>query len=454
MLRPYQISPHRPRLPAPAFACMATAAAVSALPFGSALAVDVDHNADLITDTIASQELRTEWNLSKLYGANTVAAADRSFAAPEGVRLGNFIFYPSVGQEAVYDSNIYGLAKEPVADWRFITTPTLSIQSDLPRHAFDMTIFGRFMNFADNTDQNYANFGALARTAIHIDHAHTFSATARASRENEERTASTAPRDAAEPVPIDRFNGSIGLTRDVGRLYGTVAATAEHLDFGSIRALDGSTLDQNYRDQTIYSAQLRAGYRFSPGYEIVGKVRVLRQYNDGETPAADDRNSNGYEAAMGLAFETSPLFRWRLLAGWGGRYYDRSDIPDVQTGLFEAQMQWLASDRLTVTANASHEIVDEFGAADNGRIETSAGAIAEYEIRHDLVANAGLEYADLDFIGSSRQDRVYAATVGLDYYYTKNWLFSAGYTFETRSSNEAEFDLDRSLVRVGAKLKF
>lgn len=433
---------------------MATAAAVSGIPFGAAVALDVDDNAELITDTIAGQELRSEWNLAKVYGANTVGSADRGFAAPEGVRLGNFTFYPSVGEEVVWDSNIFGMPEDAIADWRFITTPTLSIQSDLPRHAFDMTIFGRFMNFAENTDQNYANYGALARGAIHIDHAHTLAATVRASRENEERGASTAPRDASEPVPIDRFFGSVGITRDVGRLYGTLAASAEQLDFGSVQALDGSTLDQSYRDQTIYSAQIRTGYRFSPGYEIVTKLRALRQYNEGETPTSGDRNSAGYEAAVGLAFETDPLFRWRILGGWGIRDYDRPDLPDVRTGIFEAQMQWLPSERLTLTAHASHEIVDEFGASDNGRIETSAGARVEYELRHDLVATASVELADLDFIGSTREDRVFEANIGLDYYYTKNWLFTAGYGFETRDSNEAEFDLDRSMVRIGAKLKF
>ncbi len=33
-------------------------------------------------------------------------------------------------------------------------------------------------------------------------------------------------------------------------------------------------------------------------------------------------------------------------------------------------------------------------------------------------------------------------------------VFSLNYAFESRDSNEAEFDLDRSVVRVGGTLKF
>jgi hypothetical protein len=433
---------------------MATAAAVSGVSCAPAFAFDIDHNTDLITDTVAGQQRRVDWNAAEKFGARNVGAADRGFAAPEGIRVGNFFFYPSLGETIAYDSNIYGLAKDPVPDWRFITAPTLKIESQLPRHAFDMTVFGRFVNFAEHSDQDYVDFGGRARGAIHIDHAHTLSASVLATRENEERSASTAAPTAAEPVPIDRFRGSIGITRDVGRLYGTLAATAEHLDYGSVPALDGTTLDQDYRDQTLYSTQLRTGYRFSPGFDLVTRLRAMRQYNDGETPTSGNRNSTGYEAAAGLAFESDALLRWRLLGGYGVRDYDRADLATVNSALLEAQVEWLATDRLTLFAHAGRALVDEIGANDNGRIETTAGARAAYEIRHDLVASVNLEFADLQFNGSQREDRILEAGVGLEYFYTKNWQFSLGYTFEHRQSNEAEFDFDRSLARVGAKLKF
>jgi hypothetical protein len=433
---------------------MATAAALSAVPLDLARALDLDSNADLITDTIASQEMRSEWSLARKFGAATVDEADRGFAAPDGVRVGNFFIYPSITQSIAYDSNIFGMPDDAIADWRFITSPTLTIQSQLPRHAFEMTVFSRFMNFAENTDQDYVNFGGIARGALHIDHAHTLSATVLATRENEERSAETASRSAAEPVPIDRYRASVGITRDAGRLYGTLAATAETLEYGSVRATDGSLLDQSYRDQEIYSAQLRTGYRISPGFDFVTKLRAIRQLSDGETPGSADRNSTGYEATAGLAFETDPLVRWRIMAGYGVRNYDNAEYADVSSSLMEAQVQWLATDRLTLFANARRSLDDELGANDNGRVQTTASARAEYEIRHDLVGSVNLAISDVDFLGSDRNDRLIESGVGLEYHYTKNWFFSLNYAFESRDSNEAEFDLDRSVVRIGGTLRF
>lgn len=452
-LTPTSADNRRPRHEAQAFACVA-AAAFSGFPLAAAMAIDLDSNEDLITDTVASQAMRREWMEARERGARTVDDADRGFAAPDGFRIGNFFYYPSVSETIVYDSNIYGQAKDPVADWRFITSPKITVQSQLPRHVFDMTVFGRFVNFARNTDQNYANFGAAARGAIHIDHAHTFSASVSARREHEERSAITASQAAAEPVPVDQLRASVGLTRDAGRLYGTIAASAEKLDYHSVPAIGGGRLNQDYRDQELYSAHIRAGYRISPGFDLVAKVRGIRQFNEPEAAGFEDRDSTGYEISAGLAFETDPLLKWRILGGYGERTFDRADLGRVSTSILEAHMQWLATDRLTVTAVASREIADEFGADDNGRIETGAGITADYEIRHDLYATVNVGYTDADFIGSSRNDQIFEAGVSLDYHVSKNALVTLGYTYETRDSNESNFDLDRSIVRVGGTLKF
>ena len=81
-------------------------------------------------------------------------------------------------------------------------------------------------------------------------------------------------------------------------------------------------LDLDYRDTQLYSTQLRAGYRLSPGYDLVGKVRGLKTLNRGN--ATSDMDSLGFEALAGLAFETNPLLRWRIMGGFGVRDYEKA----------------------------------------------------------------------------------------------------------------------------------
>ncbi len=417
-----------------------------------AQANNLDSDDGLITETVAGRDRLKVYDNIKKYGAERVADRDRQFAQPDGVRIGNFIVYPSIADNVVYDDNIFDSSVGRTADWRNEFRPGIALQSNLPRHEIDLSLAGKIVTYADNTDQNYEDYIAQIRGALHFDHATTMSASVLSALEHEERSAITAPIDAAEPVPVTHHRVVAGLTRDAGRLCGTLSATAEDYNYGDVTATDGSTLDQSYRDQTIYSAQLKTGYRFSPGYDLITKFKVSRLINEGQDD--ENRDAMEYEALTGLAFETDPLLRWRLLGGYGWREYDSSSLSSVSSGLLEGDVIWLPTQRMTVYGTIKHEIVDYIGSVGDGLIETSASARIEYEIRHDLVGTVDLEYLDANFIGSPRHDQILTAGVGLDYYYTKNWLFTLGYVFEDRQSNEDIYDTTRNRFRAGAKLKF
>ncbi|MDX2307529.1 MAG: outer membrane beta-barrel protein [Hyphomicrobium sp.] len=450
----YASEPQRIAKWSTAIAGITTMAAAALTPYPAALALDLDGQGDLITDTIANQDRRQVWDDAGKHGALPVSEIDRGFAQPEGIRLGNFVLFPSVSETAVYDDNIFARPSDIEPDFKFITQAALVLQSRLPRHVLDATITGRLINYAENTDQDYADYGALVRGALQIDHAHTLSAAVNTSLDYEERGAATAPLAASEPIPIHRNRLSVGLTRDAGRLYGTLSATAETLDYSDVRALDGSLLDQDNRDQTIYAGQLRTGYRFSPGFELVSKARIVRNLNEIDDAADADRHSTGYEGLVGVAFEQGALVSWRLMGGWGHREFDSALYPSVDSSLLDAEVRWLATERLTIYGNASRALVDEVGATDNGRVDTTLGARAEFEIRHDLVANLRAEYIASDFTGSNRTDDTIELGAELDWYMHKNWLFSIGYVYEDRDSTDDNFDYSRNQVRIGGKLKF
>lgn len=412
--------------------CASTAAAVTVVSFHPALAFDLDGQNDLITETVASKK--------------------PEHTEPEGRRVGNFFVLPAIGEKLVYDDNIFSATEGTVADIRLETTPTLFVQSRLPRHAIDLSLAGKIVSYAENTDQNYENVLGKARGALHFDHAHTLSALVLSSLDHEEIGESTASLAAAEPVPVVKNRASIGFTRDVGRLFGTLSATAESSDFGSVEAKDGSRLNQDERDQKIYSSELRTGYRFSPGYEFVGKLRGLRQIN--EPDETGDRNATGYEALAGLAFETNPILSWRLIGGYGVREFDRSSLDGIGSYLVEGKVQWLPTDRLKLFATLRREILDDLGATDSGRIDTSVLGRMEYEIKHDLAFKLGAELTGTEFIGSARQDRTGKVNASVEYEYTRNWLFILGYQFQNRDSNDNQFDNNRNRFSVGAKLRF
>ena len=449
-------SSHRCDAAAPVFGMqLAGVAAIAALSVSAAqeaYALDLGAESGLITETVASRDRLKFYDDIKKYGAEAIGERDRKFALPDGIRAGNFVLFPWVEEAIAYDDNIFGTSSDAQKDWRSELRAALNVQSALPRHVLDFNVGAKMVSYLDHSDQDYANANATLRGAVHIDHANTLAVTILSDLSHEERHEVTAPRAAGEPVPVIRNRASVGYTHDAGKLYGTLSFNAEHQNFLDIKAIDGKVLDQDTRDQTTLSGQLRAGYRFSPGYEVIGKVRVLRNTNSGEDRA--NRDSNGLDALAGVSWETNPLVKWELLGGVGWRDYDRTDLATLQTELLEGHVRWLPTQRLSLYGTAKYMIDDSIGAQDAGRITHEGEVRAEYEIFHDLVATGSAGIKDIQFIGTPRTDVTVEANVGLQYFYTKNTLFTLDYNYENRQSNEEGFDISRNVFRFGGRLRF
>ena len=417
-----------------------------------AFALDLDGTDGLNTETIANRDRLRVWDNIKKYGAETVGARDRRELKPDGVRAGEYLVYPSIGAAVVFDDNILAHDIEKVADIRTELTPSVKLQSEFARHSLDFSLDGKIVNYMDNSEQDYASVRARAEGALHFDHANTISASALSALEHEERDDPSYPLTAIGPVPVFHNKAAVGITHDVGRLYGTLSAAAESWNYSNVEAVNGSTLNEQARDTVDISSQLKFGYRFSPGYELVGKVRGLRAENRGDLKT--DRDAWGFEALAGLAFETNPLLRWRILGGYGVRDYDQANLANLNTMLLEADVQWLPTQRLTIYATVAREILETTELTSTGAIQTSGRVRAEYDVYHDLVLTAGAEVRDDEFVGLNRNDRTYIGRAGLDYYYTKNWLFTFGYEHQIRDSNIDSLDMNRNRFTIGAKLRF
>lgn len=406
----------------------------------------------LNTATVASRDRLRVWDNAQIYGALPVPNMDRTFLQPDGLRMGNYLVFPSVGAAVTYDDNIFAIDSDRRSDVRTDVNAGVQFKSQLPRHVLDFSLDGKLVSFAENEDQNYANYRAKIDGALHFDHAHTISFNMSSLLAHEERDDPLFTLTARDPIAVFEHRAAIGITRDVGRLYGTLSASADRKDYSDAAAFDGTPIDQDQRDTDTYATQLKLGYRISPGFEVIGKVRG--QKIDNRSDASLDRDSLGFEAVAGVAFEANPLLRWQLVGGYGVRDYRDDALADLAISLVNAEVQWLPTQRLTILATVYRQIDDALDIASTGLLQTGVRARADYELRHDLVLSGVLEMREDDFRGTGRQDDVYVARIGLDYFYTKNALFTFGYEHQVRDSSDDSLDMHRNRFMVGAKIRF
>lgn len=424
----------------------------------SANAVDINSNSaidGLYTQTVSRAEQLRDWDVFAPDGTRPVRPEPEPEYGlmPYGLPFGNFRVYPEAGAALVYDDNIYGSDRSKTGDFRTELTPAVRLRSELPRHVLDLSLDGKIVNYLDNPDLNYANYRARADAALHFDSSHTISLSASSLLAHDEPGDPLFELTAAEPISHFEHSAAIGITRDAGRLYGTVAAGYLRRDYSDVRStLGGSKIDQDLRDTDTWIGEFRAGYRISPGFDLVGKFRTSRIFNDGNGIAPRDAWS--YEALAGLAFEANPLLKWRILAGYGVRDYDHKTLENLSSTLLQADVQWSPTRRLTIYGALYRQLEEEFDSVSQGIIRQGARVKGEYEITHNLFLTGSLEYREDDFRGIARQDDVYEAGVGLKYYLNNNWLFTFGYQHQVRDSTDDLRDMHRNRFMVGAKLRF
>ena len=411
-----------------------------------------DPYSELNTETIARRQLNKDYYIQKQRGATSVDDQSRKFAAPDGLHVGQSFVFPSLSVTSTFDDNIFRSNTNTQSDLKTVVAPSVQIHSDMPRHKLDFSLSGRIVTFMDNSDQNHEDYNAKLGGALHFDHAHTLSTTLISGLSHEERGGQTAPFNAAEPIPVFHHRASAGITRDVGRLYGTLSGRVERWDYQDVKAVNGSKLDQDFRDTDVIGGRLLTGYRISPGFEVLGAVSGNRVENRG-IPEIDS-DGNHFDARVGISFEAGPLLNFELLAGYGVFDFDDKRIETISTTVFGGRVEWLPTRRMTVRGNVARNISEVPDGNGNTFIKTGVGAEMDYEIYHNLIGRAGISYDNHEFTSTNREDDTFSAGVGLQYLYSKNMHFTAGYQYSHRDSTDTNFDATNNRFTVGAKLQF
>jgi hypothetical protein len=259
------------------------------------------------------------------------------------------------------------------------------------------------------------------------------------------------PKGAKEPIEVRRDLVTAGLTRDAGRLYGTVSAAMERWDYSDVPAFDGTLIDQDQRDTLVLSTQVFAGLRVSPGYELRSRVRMLRQIDEGHGEV--NRTATGYEAMAGVAFETTPMWSWSVLGGYGVRDFDTAGLPSIDAMLLEMQWRWYVMHRLTFSGSLRREFVEQLPALGNGRIDVILRSRLDYEIANDTVLNLSSMYRNAQPMGTDEITTTQSLRLGLDYYMSKTWLFQIAGETAWVTSTEADREYARNRVWMGVTVR-
>ena len=384
----------------------------------------------------------------------------------KGIPLGGFRLFPTLDLDASYDDNVFRLATAQ-SDYFFTISPALRLQSQWGRHYLE--VYGGATNYEYATlgSENLTDWKVGADGRLDISRAAMLSANVFYGEFHElwsspnSFTIPDATGYQASPNRYYQTHADIQTAYQPNRLGIGFGVSYDHYNWLDTPAIGGGTLYSTDRNEDEYQGYAKLFYDFSPGY--LGFVKASydeRHFDLLYDRSGLDRSSHGYRFDGGLDMQITHLLAGEVFAGYLEQsfapYFQAPatmPLPDVSGLDYGAQLNWYASQMLTVHLSGSRQLADVIiegaSVADNKMVELSA----DYEFRPNIIVQGSVFYTDSRFVGTTRDDTYPGAGIGVIYLVNRYMSANLNYNYSERSTdNFTEFNYTDDTVSVGLTL--
>lgn len=397
----------------------------------------------------------------------------------EGVKTGAFMIYPKMDVGVGWSSDIFALSDVPAdqgleafeeeSDFYGFFRPSVRGVSLWSRHALSFSAYGEAYQHSRFSTEAIANFGADVDVQFDLTRSTALFGGVSGEALHESRQADNSSFLYEEPLAYTRTNAYVGMAQHWGRLRGLARIDRTRYDYQDVDILvsDNPNIpsrggDQDFRDRTATSYQLRAGIAVNPDIEIF--LRGTYNTQDYDLDVGDvefvswsvDRDSEGYVLSAGAEFDFTDLIRGRAIFGYFEQDYDSAAVTDLDGLDLDLLVEWTPrrSTGLTLThrRKASEAAVFAIG----GYVSTLTQLRIDQEVRRNLTAFAYGQYEELeypDFIDARTLER-YGAGAGVRYYFNRQLSAQLEYEYDTQDVSspiyeggfESNFDVHQVLL--------
>ena len=339
-----------------------------------------------------------------------------------GVHAGGFLVYPRLTVDAVYDDNIFALPNSQVGDTLFRVSPEVAIKSNWSRHEVDLLAHARINEYTSHNGEDTTDYGVGANGRLDIVRGTSLGVSGSYDRETEARTDTTAPGAAAKPVRFDLSQFTLNGSHEMNRIRLQANVNFTNYNYDNVESTSGGTINQQFRDRTMWSENVRADYAVSPDTAIyvTGGVNQ-RDYRFTSLPAAaTNRSSTGYEADVGANFDLTNLVRGEVQVGYMQQTYRGPAAPDISGLALKAAVDWFPTPLTTVSVVGTRTIEVSTVIGTSGFLASRVRVRLDHELLRNLLLNVNAGYENDAYRGLSRTDNLTNAGIAGTYLLNRN----------------------------------
>ena len=367
--------------------------------------------------------------------------------APMGVRAGSFLVIPKVELVETYNDNIYASSSNEESDFITSVRPEVTARSNWNRHALNAKASAEVRKFASNDDEDETNYNVAMDGRVDVLRDTSIGGGVAYSRDHEDRGNPNTIGSPSEPVEFTTKVARIGAYRGLGRANARFDSEVKQLDYKNGVSTTGTPINNSVRDRNEYTQTLRLGYQIDSRFEAFVKGAIDSRVYDNKAVA---RSSHGQTYTAGTTFDISGKTRGEAYVGMTSRNYTGVGRTDIDEPVWGGKVVWNASDLTSVIASIDRSIEETTIAGASGFVNTDYRMGVEHALTRDVLLKGNVGYLNANYEGTvaSRDDDIYTAGLGLDYYLNRCLKAGVGYQYTNRESNVASGDFSRNAVML------
>ena len=370
------------------------------------------------------------------------------------IRLGAFTLSPQVSATGQYSDNIFALEQGAVSDTSVAVAPSATLTTDVPNRSLSLSASARIERFAHYHSENDEEADASVYGTQDLGRSTRIRAIGRFHTGRESRESQNATSLTQRPVRYNTEGAGLGVTQQFASVLITGEGDFQRSKFYNATLQDGTTLDQQYRNNDMKTLRVRAELAQSPSLAYFaqatrGWVDYTSNGNAGgavaSLPGADPA-SRSIELLGGVRFELPVRARGEIGVGYVDANFRGGSVTRHFAGVaVNTNVTLFPTQLITVTLNGQRSLNDAGTTVPSGYVALSGGANVDYELKRNFILSANVQLERDTFNSLNRRDGRVTLGAGAEYRLTGGFWLRGSYDRLDLSS--VGIDRYKSLVR-------
>lgn len=371
-------------------------------------------------------------------------------SARPGYLLGGFRVLPELEVTGYHDDNIYATKRARESDLVTVVSPSINMESLWQRHSLDLGAGALIGRYLDNSDEDYEDAWFKGDGQIDLSDTTQIYAGAGYSYNHESRDSKEGSQQQIdEPTTYDARTLQVGIDQRFGKSLIKIGTTYEALDYDNV-----GSLYNDDRDRTVNGLGLRLTHPVSDLTQLYAQTILnQRRYEDALDQFGYDRDSDGYNALIGLTQEYPGGHRIEAYAGYLEQEYDDERFDRLREPNFGVDLRWYPTQKTQFTGKLERSINETTEVGSSGYLYTALDLQLDRKLGTDLLGYLNYNTGRAEFQDVGREDTTNTLSLGLKYFMSPQVMVTGSYSYVDNDSNDTNtvspvtgtYDYERNL---------